>query len=82
MTGCLPVPKQLLLELRLMVCIGLVSSGSRTNGGYQHILINLLWITLPCLEFVIFSGSILYSNVERDAFLKLSRTLIFLAVDK
>lgn len=41
MTGCLLVPKELLLELRLMVCIGLVSLGSRGNGGYWPILINL-----------------------------------------
>lgn len=59
MTGCWPVPKELLLGLRLMVCIGLVSLGSRANGGYWPILINLSQMTLPCLEFIPFSGSIL-----------------------
>ena len=58
-TECLPVPKNLLLELKMMICTGLVSSGSRTNGGYWPILMNLSYMTLPCLEFILFSSSVL-----------------------
>lgn len=54
MTGCLPIPEKLLLEVRLMVCIDLVCSGSKANGGYWPILINLSYMTLPCLEFILF----------------------------
>lgn len=59
MTGYLIIPEKLLLELRLMVCVDLVSSDFRANGCYWPILINYSHMMVPCLEFLFFSGFII-----------------------
>lgn len=88
MTGCFVIPEKLLLRLRLMVCVGLVSSGFRTNGCYWLILINFSQMMVPRLEFGFFfrfhpcTIKMLYSNAEKDAFFEFNSTLIFLAIDK